>query len=611
VPGRLVLAIDSSDTGRDPQPATLLTAQGCVIEYPSFVRDAPNALLPRPSSKRHVLSVKDQMLSSQPVQCGGISSGDDGSTQPVHSGEVLVLVAAAVAIVGCCVADSYRRLFWCDEAFTAFAVGDPSLNHMLAGLRDEINAMPPLFFVLGWCWAQLFGVSALSLRLPSAIFLIMGIVVLWLTLRQLTHRWAAVACAVALPLLSNQFIYNVCEARCYGIYFAAYSVAVALYLRCRDPLMRGRLFFVAVTLTHGILVATHYVGGIFSLVLVLAALMSWQLDHQPRFRRYALHAAVGWLAVIPSLPFLLAQAKLSAPGTNWIPRPGLRDLVMELGGGQMLGMPVILTLLLLAGMIAACRPESIATVIRRGRAGWQARHVALLMAATLAMLAAAWLESRWGAIIFHPRYLFPTLVAWVLVIGCTSGWLIDRLWGDAAGDAHLPGMHAAPAGALCWLTLLGRAVVGAVLVVLAGGAISQLAKGRATTDEPMSVAASDRLAQQLATAREFPDVPVVTRTIIDFAPLAYYLSTRGRVLMLTDKGIVGPWTTIHHGMAMQRHYRPESMATLDEILARKGQFLTMESYDSEVIVTAMKQRPEWQRTELQKFTSLWRFVGSD
>lgn len=553
--------------------------------------------------------MKDQILFCEPVQCGGGSSGDDGDGQPVHPAEVLVLVAAAVALVVCCVADSQRRLFWCDEAFTAFAVGDPSLGHMLAALQDEINAMPPLFFILGWFWAQLFGVSALSLRLPSAMFLIMGSVVLWLTLRQLTHRWVAVTCAVALPLFSNQFIFNVCEARCYGMYFAAYSVAVALYLRCRDPLMRGHLFFVAVTLTHAILVATHYVGGVFSAVLVAAALMSWQLDNQPRFRHYAMHAAVGWLALILSLPFLLAQAKLSAPGTNWIPRPGLRDLVMELGGGQMPGLPVILTLLLLAGMIAACRPESMESIVCRRRTGWQARHVALLMTATLAMLPVAWLESRWGAIIFYPRYLFPTLVAWVLAIGCTYGWLVDRLWAETAGEPQLPGTNAAPAESLCWLTLLGRTVVCAVLVVLAGGAITQLARGRATAEQLMSVAASDRLTSQLAMAREFPDVPVVTRNIIDYAPLAYYLPTRGRVLLITDKDIVSPFSTIHHGMAMQRHYRPESMATLDEILARKGQFLTMESYDSKVIVTAMEQRPEWRRTELQNFTSLWRFVG--
>jgi hypothetical protein len=324
-----------------------------------------------------------------------------------------------------------------------------------------------------------------------------------------------------------------------------------------------------------------------------------------------MHAAVGWLAFIPSLPFMLAQSKLSAPGTNWIPRPGLRDLLMELGGGQMIGLPVILTLLLLAGMIAACRPESMESVVRGRRACWQARHVALLMTATLAMLVAVWLESRWGAIIFHPRYLYPTLVAWVLVIGCTYGWLVDRLWAEAADEPHLLGTNAAPAGSLCRLTLLGRAVMCAVLVVLAGNAITRLARGRAATDQLMSVAASDRLTNQLAIAREFPDAPVVTRSIVDFAPLAYYLPDRGRVLLLTDKDIVSTFTTIHHGMAMQRHYRPESMATLDEILARKGPFLTMESYGSEEIVTAMSQRPEWHRTELQKFTSLWRLVGHD
>jgi hypothetical protein len=284
---------------------------------------------------------------------------------------------------------------------------------------------------------------------------------------------------------------------------------------------------------------------------------------------------------------------------------------MEMGGGQMPGLPLILTLLMLGGMIAACRPESVESVACRRRTGWHARHVALLMTATLAMLAVAWLESRWGAIIFHPRYLFPTLVAWVLVIGCTYGWLVDRLWAEAAGEPHLPGTNAAPAGSLCWLTRLGWAVVCAVLVVLAGGAITQLARGRATNDPSMSVAASDRLTNQLAIACEFPDVPVVTRNIIDFAPLAYYLPARGRVLLLTDKDIVSRFSTIHHGMAMQRHYRPESMATLDEILARKGQFLTMDSYDSEEIVTAMEQRPEWHRTELQEFTSLWRFVGRE
>jgi hypothetical protein len=223
----------------------------------------------------------------------------------------------------------------------------------------------------------------------------------------------------------------------------------------------------------------------------------------------------------------------------------------------------------------------------------------------------------------HSTEFLALVAAAVAFVGCCVAdsqrrlfWCDEAFTAFAVGDPSLGHMLAGLRDEINampphWLTLLGRAVVCAVLVVLAGGAITQLARGRATTDQVMSVAASDRLTNQLAIAREFPDVPVVTRNIIDFAPLAYYLPARGRVMLLTDKDIVSPFSTIHHGMAMQRHYRPESTATLDEILTRKGQFLPSVSYDLEVIVKAMKQWPEWHRAELHKFTSLWRFVGRE
>jgi hypothetical protein len=56
----------------------------------------------------------------------------------VHPGEWLILLIAAVALVVRCFRDRARPL-WCDEAYTAFAVSDPSFTHMLEGLRDEIN----------------------------------------------------------------------------------------------------------------------------------------------------------------------------------------------------------------------------------------------------------------------------------------------------------------------------------------------------------------------------------------------------------------------------------------------------------------------------------------
>ena len=100
-------------------------------------------------------------------------------SRPVHPGEWLILLTAAAALLVRCVRDRARPL-WCDEAFTAFAVSDPSFAHMLGGLRDEISAMPPLSFVLGWGIARVIGVSELALRLPSALFIWVAIVFLWL-----------------------------------------------------------------------------------------------------------------------------------------------------------------------------------------------------------------------------------------------------------------------------------------------------------------------------------------------------------------------------------------------------------------------------------------------
>ena len=233
--------------------------------------------------------------------------------RPVHAGEWLILLAAAAALLVRCVRDQARPL-WCDEAYTAFAVSDPSFAHMLEALRDEINAMPPLSFVLGWGIARVIGVSELALRIPSALFIWVGIVLLWLCLRRSLNRWVATWCAVCLPLASPTVLFNTTEARCYGLYFAAYVAAVGLYLRCAEEGAMARREPWLVTLAHGGLVAVHYVGGLLSALLVAVALTAGFLwpAHLHRYRRYALQGMLGWLAA--------AIAKTSRRSSTFTPR---------------------------------------------------------------------------------------------------------------------------------------------------------------------------------------------------------------------------------------------------------------------------------------------------
>ena len=169
--------------------------------------------------------------------------------------------------------DSLERPLWTDEALTAFAVTDDSLPHMLQGLHDETNALPPLSLAIGWFFTRIFGDSTFALRLPSVLFACLAIITLWWSLRRYVNRWMATWCAVFLPLASPHFLNHASEARCYSLYFTSYLMAVALYLRSAESRScHGTIAWMS-TLVHGLLVAAHYVGGLLSAMLATTALL--------------------------------------------------------------------------------------------------------------------------------------------------------------------------------------------------------------------------------------------------------------------------------------------------------------------------------------------------
>ena len=85
-----------------------------------------------------------------PLEARILSVMGEGNGRPVHRLEVLAPSVAAAAIIASCIAISHKQLFWTDEIFTVLAVDDPSFEHMISGLKNEINASPPLYFILGW-----------------------------------------------------------------------------------------------------------------------------------------------------------------------------------------------------------------------------------------------------------------------------------------------------------------------------------------------------------------------------------------------------------------------------------------------------------------------------
>ena len=105
--------------------------------------------------------------------------------------EYIVTVLAITSLLVSCVIVSSRKFFWNDELYSYYFLSDPSFTHMLGAFHDKINNTPPLYFLLGWLWARVFGSTELSLRLFSSLGMCLACTIVWIVLRRTYSFWPA------------------------------------------------------------------------------------------------------------------------------------------------------------------------------------------------------------------------------------------------------------------------------------------------------------------------------------------------------------------------------------------------------------------------------------
>jgi mannosyltransferase len=100
----------------------------------------------------------------------------------------LIVLAAVIRIV-----TIDNQSFWTDEALTAYEAGLPfgAMLHTVA----RVETTPPLYFVLIWVWAKLFGTGTVALRSLSAIAGVAIVPIAYASARELLSRRAGVLAA--------------------------------------------------------------------------------------------------------------------------------------------------------------------------------------------------------------------------------------------------------------------------------------------------------------------------------------------------------------------------------------------------------------------------------
>ena len=255
------------------------------------------------------------------------------------------------------------KSFWEDEAVTVFLLRE-GFGDMLDRI-PESERTPPVYYVLAWAWAKLFGTGEVGVRSLSAVFGVATIPVAYLAGREFVSRRAGVATA-ALVAVSPLLVWYSQEARAYALLALLGAASLPLTARARREPRVGTLAAWAVVASLAL--ATHYFA-----VFLVAAEAAWLLA-TVRPRRGVVCATLLPLAIGSALAFLAVEQTRES---DWIDAQSLASRTVQIPGIFLTGFeaPWPLAFAAVAGVLAVGG----LLLLRRAEPAW--RRGALLTGA--------------------------------------------------------------------------------------------------------------------------------------------------------------------------------------------------------------------------------------
>ena len=499
--------------------------------------------------------------------------------------EYIIPALAVVSLIVSCIIISSKRYFWIDELFTYLLVGDDSFRHMMIAFGDKFTNVPPLYFVLGWLWAQAFGVTELSLRLFSALGMSVACVVTWITLRRNYAFWPTVIGTLGVFCVADLVLTQNAEARMYGLFLAVCSLGVLEF----DVINRKQYCSTATLLVNALITAaivqTHLFGIIYSGAILCAFLIRDRLFKLSRPRVY-LSVVLGWLSLIPYIPTFLNQADAGNPRA-WIPVPDLNQLTSVLVPSVSSFLSVVIILLLLIAAIRVVfkaitsRNQELANAQATSAIEVSLRILAFLF---LAVPLCVWIFSRTIKPLFVPKYMIPVVLAWAILLAFLASNIIER------GKLQLSGT-------------LGRKLASVVLWVLAIiFLIHPITYARSLLNESFPGMNDVNFG--------YGSLPIVTTHSHDFVKRFHYSTERERYFFVLDweaaldvrSGLFGPqeYKTMD---ALKRDYSEifgNHIVQLSDFLGQHYRFLVLADMNYRPRYMAQDfHRPRWLETRIQ------------
>jgi mannosyltransferase len=295
--------------------------------------------------------------------------------------------------------------YWLDETFTAIFTGR-DLDGLLSGVADA-ESTPPLYYLLTWVWAQVFGTGEVGLRSLSALLGTATVPVAYVAGAALLSRRAGLI-AAAMVAVSPLMVWYSQEARAYALLALLGAVCLWLFARALDDPQPRRLLALGVVAALAVL--THY----YALFLV-APMAIWLLVRAGRTRWVIAAVAIPVVVAAALAPLALAQhehggaSAVSAEPLGARIEAAARKFLTGEYGGPVGGLTHLAALLALAAVLL---------LLARGTPAIRRRAAIAASLGAFAVVAPV-IGALAGADYFTSRYL---LAAWLpLALVCAAG----------------------------------------------------------------------------------------------------------------------------------------------------------------------------------------------
>jgi hypothetical protein len=230
------------------------------------------------------------------------------------------IAAAAIAIfyLATSIYISAHRLYWFDEIFIIRIAKLPDIGTMWKTLASAADTMPPGYHLMMRLWCHLFGYSEVATRLPSAIAMVVGLLVTFDCARRLTD---GVNGLIALSLLTCSLLpYYGYEARPYAFFFMLSALAFWIW-SCTNA--DSKLSAISFGVVLGLAVTMHYYAVLNIIPYAIWELSRWRPRRRPSLE---LIAGIVGIAVPMAVMWPLATAFSRQFSSNFWAHPSFYEL---------------------------------------------------------------------------------------------------------------------------------------------------------------------------------------------------------------------------------------------------------------------------------------------